>query len=308
MHRPRTKPQTGKRLRKSAGRLHCRNNPGDPSCYYPGKNNQFVNDITGQVIDSGCIGGNRNAPGNPRDCDFRKVRFKGPNPTQLADLTDALSHFNRARIQYADSQALIKKYSPFRLDASGWPDIPALTENQCQDATNALIDSLATKIKPELWAAGARIWVSERGDRRLKCTRKMPGLRYPPGMAGRNRYFQMGISYAYTAVEHLWEAFARVYNNNLAGFIDADEAAAVTYVLQNGLAVGSPIRQWRNALKLLKVRHKKASEAAAAAEIQEAAAAHVFAAPPPVDQEILDLLGAMNEAEVAQLVGGLGQP
>ena len=240
------------------------------------------------MVDSGCLGGNRNAPGNPRDCDFRKVRFKDPNPTQLAALPSTVSHFNRARIQYADSQALIKKYSPFQLNASGWPEIPTLTANQCQNPTDALINQLAAKIKPELWNAGTRIWVSERGARRLKCTREMPALRYPPGMAGRNRYFQMGISYANAAAAHLFLAFGTTFLNNLAGSIDADEADAIAYVVQHGLvwdavnpAQSSPIRQWRNALKLLKPRRKKAAEAEAAAP----------------DQEILGLVAALDNEE-----------
>ena len=266
MYRPRTKPQTGKRIRKSAGRTHCRNNPGDPSCYYPGKNNQFVNGITGQMVSSGCIGGNRNAPGNPRDCDFRKVKFKGPNPTQLAALPGALSHFNRARIQYADSQALIKKYSPFGLDASGWPDIPTLTVQQCQNPTDELINQLAGKIKPELWNANVRIWVSQRGAPRLKCVRGMPSLRYPPGMAGRNRYFQMGISYANSAAERLFLAYVFTMAENLWDTIEPDERAAINYIVQRHLrwdedpTQSSLIRQWRRALKLLKPRQKRAAD------------------------------------------------
>ena len=298
MYRARTKPFTGKRKPGSAGETYCRANPGDPSCYFPGENDQFVNDLTGQTVDSGCIGGDRNAPGNPRDCDFRKIRFKGPNPTQLAALPGAKSHFNRARIQYADSQALVKKYSPFQLDASGWPDIPALTAQQCHAPTDALIARLNSKIIPEL--PGARIWVSERGPRRLKCVREMPVLRYPQGMAVRNRYFQMGVSYAHAASAHLWEGLAAVFNNNLAGAIDPDEAGAIAYLVQYNLVWGdvNPIRQWRDALKLLKLRHKKATEAALNAEIQAAAAA---AAALPIDDEILNLLAGLSAEEAAAL-------
>lgn len=309
MNRPRTKPQTGKRRRHSAGRSFCRDNPGDPSCYYAGNNNQFVNAITGQNIDSGCIGGNRNDARNPRDCDFRKVVYEGPNRTQLAVLAGAVSEFNRARIQYADSQALIKKYSPFSLNASGWPDIPGtdITQQICQNPTPADINKLTGKILQPLRNQGVEIWVNQRGAPRLKCVRGMPALRYPPGMAGRNRYFQMGISYAGSASAHLFMAFGSVMLNNLRNFIEDDERAAVDYVAPpHGLVWDptnptnrSPIRQWRRALKLLKPRSKKGEAAVAApalvAQIEEAAAAAAAqVALPPVDQDILDLAAALD--------------
>lgn len=202
---------------------------------------------------SGCIQGNAQHGQNPPGCDYRRIR---ENTANVGRLQSAISKFNRARIQFADANALINKYSPFNLDNAGWPTVPLPTEAQCQNAPAALVAQLNGHIKPFLRNAGAQIWVSARGARRLKCVRGFPAIQYPAGMATRNRYFQMGVSYTYKAIANLTAAGALVTQHGLDFDIENDERQVMQRMAQGGAQPTTA--QWRVILRTLRSRRDKA--------------------------------------------------
>lgn len=244
--RPRTKPKSGKRREGSSARTYCHDHPGDPSCYYPAKGADFRNNVTNQMVAPGCIGGVRGAAGNPPGCDFRRV--KSTNQANLPQIAQMRRHFNRARIEYANSQALLQKYSPFQLTAQGWPNIPNLTDAQCAAPGNALIAQLNGRLREP----GAQIWLDQRqGTQQLKCNQwKMPKVRWGAGRAERNRYFQMGVSYSYKAMGH----FLAGFNLSVAHpeQLSMDETDAILYVMENDVDHNSSIQEWRKTLAFLR--------------------------------------------------------
>lgn len=251
---PRTKPRTGKRKYQSAGRInYCRQHPEDPSCYYPGKGDEFVNELTGARVRPGCIRGMRATAGNPPDCDFRRVTRDTPG---LTAATRMRYFFNRARIQYAASQSNLAQYSPFVLDASGWPDVRGLTQNQCQRPTPALLDELNVTIEPEWRAQGVHIWVPARGETRIKCNKwGLPELAFPPNVdRGFMRYFYMGIGYAYAAANNLIRALNLLQANpaQLAPYLNTDENTVAQEAARQQLGENAPITEWRALLKRLR--------------------------------------------------------
>lgn len=224
--RPITRPQTGKRRAQNAGQSYCSTHPDDPSCYYPGKGNSFIDPMTRRIVNSGCRRGIRAAQGNPPQCDFRKVTRA--NSARVGKLARVRYFFNRARIAYAKSITNLGK-SPFLAHPDGWPMIQPLTPQQCANPSEALINYINGQIIEPLRIMGAQVWVNEHGDPYLKCGKfGLPELRWPPGMAVNNRYFQMGLGDAYTAKDNLIRAHNLIVQNRndekvLTG-LTADEA------------------------------------------------------------------------------------